>query len=51
MDTDDDVELTTTLAAAAGVAIDSAQLHDEALRRGRWQQATGDVIGEMLRGG
>jgi signal transduction histidine kinase len=49
--TDDDVELTKTLAAAAGVAIDNARLHDEALRRGRWQQATGDVIGEMLRGG
>jgi signal transduction histidine kinase len=49
--TNDDVELITTLAAAAGVAIDHARLHEETLRRQRWLQATGDVIGELLRGG
>jgi signal transduction histidine kinase len=49
--TDDDVRLVTTLAAAAGVAIDNARLHEEALRRQRWLVATTDVAGELLRGG
>jgi signal transduction histidine kinase len=49
--TDDDVELITTLAAAAGVAIDNARLHEEALRREQWLEATRDVIGELLSGG
>jgi signal transduction histidine kinase len=49
--TDDDVELITTLAAVAGVAIDDARLHEETLRRQRWLEATRDVTGELLGGG
>jgi signal transduction histidine kinase len=49
--TDDDVELITTLAAVAGVAIDNARLHEETLRRQRWLEATRDVTGELLGGG
>lgn len=46
--TDDDIELVTTLAAAAGVVIDNARLHEEALRRQRWLEATRDLTGELL---
>jgi signal transduction histidine kinase len=49
--TDDDVELITTLAAVAGVAIDNARLHEVTLGRQRWLEATRDVTGELLSGG
>jgi signal transduction histidine kinase len=49
--TDDDVELITTLAAVAGVAIDNARLHEVTVRRQRWLEATRDVTGELLGGG
>jgi len=48
--TDDDVELITTLAAVAGVAIDNARVHEHALRRQRWLEATRDLTGELLSG-
>ncbi len=48
--TGDDVELVTTLASAAGVVIDNARLHDEALRRERWLEATRDLTGDLLAG-
>lgn len=48
--TDDDIELITTLAAVAGVAIDNARLHEDALRRQRWLEATRDLTGELLGG-
>lgn len=46
--TDDDVELVTTLAAAAGVAIDNARLHEEVRQRERWLEATRDMTGALL---
>jgi signal transduction histidine kinase len=49
--TNDDVGLVTTLAAAAGVAIDHARVREESQRRQRWLKATGDVVGELLGGG
>jgi signal transduction histidine kinase len=48
---EEDVQLVTTLAAAAGVAIDHARLHEDALRRQRWLVATRDVTSELLRDG
>jgi len=48
--TDDDIELITTLAAVAGVAIDNARVHEDALRRQRWLEATRDLTGELLAG-
>ena len=48
--TDDDVELITTLGAVAGVAIDNARVHEDALRRQRWLEATRDLTGELLGG-
>jgi len=48
--TDDDVELITTLAAVAGVAIDNARVHEHALRRQRWLEATRDLTSELLSG-
>jgi signal transduction histidine kinase len=48
---DEDARLVTTLAAAAGVAIDHARLHEDALRRHRWLVATRDVAHELLTGG
>jgi signal transduction histidine kinase len=49
--TDDDVELITTLAAVAGVAIDNARLYEQTFRRQRWLEATRDVTGLLLSGG
>ncbi len=48
--TADDVELVATLASAAGVVIDNARLHDEALRRERWLEATRDLTSDVLAG-
>lgn len=49
--TDDDVELVKTLAAAAGVAIDNARLHELALLRHQWLEANRDLTTALLGGG
>ncbi|MEO6511396.1 MAG: GAF domain-containing protein, partial [Nocardioides sp.] len=41
--TPDDEEIIVALAAAAGVAIENARLHDEASRRQRWLAATAEI--------
>lgn len=48
--TSDDVELIATLAAAAGVVIDNARMHELALRRHRWLEANRDLTAALLRG-
>ncbi|NUR32078.1 MAG: GAF domain-containing protein [Catenulispora sp.] len=46
----DDEALLTSLAAAAGVAIDNARLYDEARRRQRWMEATAELTRGLLSG-
>lgn len=46
--TEDDEEIVVALAAAAGVAIESAQLREEATRRGHWLAATADIANAMM---
>ena len=41
--TDQDEQIVVALAAAAGVAIDNARLHEEAARRERWLAATAEI--------
>ena len=41
--TDQDERIVTALAAAAGVAIENARLHEEAARRERWLAATAEI--------
>lgn len=48
--TDDDIELISTLAATAGVVIDNARLHELALRRQQWLEATRHLTAELLSG-
>jgi signal transduction histidine kinase len=48
--TDDDVKLVKTLAAVAGVAIDHARLHEDALRREHWLEANRDLTAELVGG-
>jgi GAF domain-containing protein len=48
--TDDDVKLITTLAAVAGIAIDNARLHEDALRREHWLEANRDLTAELVGG-
>lgn len=48
--TEDDAELVTTLATAAGVVIDNARLHESALRRQRWLEVNRDLAGTLLSG-
>ena len=48
-DADDEIML-TTLAAAAGVAIDNARLYDEAKRRQKWMEATAELTRSLLSG-
>lgn len=47
----DDQAVLTTLAAAAGVAIDNARLYDEAQRRQQWMEATSELTRGLLSGG
>jgi two-component system, NarL family, sensor histidine kinase DevS len=47
---DDDVVVLEALAAAAGVAIENARLFEQARRRERWQQASGEVNSLLLGG-
>jgi len=44
----EDVELVTSLAATAGVAIANARLYEEAKRRQVWLEASTDVMGQLL---
>ena len=39
------------LAGAAGVAVENATLYQQAVRRERWLEATGEVVTELLAGG
>jgi signal transduction histidine kinase len=48
--TDDDEIVVHALAGAAGIAIDNARLYEEARRRQRWLEATGEVTAELLAG-
>ncbi|MDG4766851.1 GAF domain-containing sensor histidine kinase [Solwaraspora sp. WMMD406] len=46
--TEDDEEIVTALAAAAGVAIENARLYELASRRERWLAATAEITGVLL---
>ena len=46
--TADDEEIVVALAAAAGVAIENAQLHEEAARRGHWLAATAEITNALM---
>jgi signal transduction histidine kinase len=46
----EDVQLLSTLAAAAGVAIDNARLYDEARRQERWLRASSEITRRLLSG-
>lgn len=45
---DEDEDIVTALAAAAGVAIENARLHEEAARQVRWLEATAEVTTLLL---
>lgn len=47
---DSDERIVIALAAAAGVAIENATLHEEAVRRERWLEATAEVIARLVGG-
>ena len=46
--TEQDEAIAIALASAAGVAIENAQLHDEAARRERWLDARGEIARALL---
>ena len=46
--TDDDEEIATALAAAAGVAIENAQLYEEGRRRQRWLEVSAEITESLL---
>jgi signal transduction histidine kinase len=55
--TDDDEDVTSTLAAAAGIAVENARLHDRTRRlvaetrlRQRWLEASGEITTTLLAG-
>src|SRR5437773_1953143 len=45
---DDDEELMTALAVAAGAAIENARLYAQARRRQRWLEAASEIMGVLL---
>lgn len=47
---EDDESLLSTLAVAAGVAIDNARLYEESKRRERWQRANAEITYGLLSG-
>ncbi|MFI9202369.1 GAF domain-containing protein [Streptomyces sp. NPDC053048] len=47
---DEDEAVLSTLAVAAGVAIDNARLYEEATRRERWLRASADVTNRLMSG-
>ncbi|MGW7543201.1 GAF domain-containing protein [Streptomyces sp. NPDC054770] len=48
---EDDVSVTSTLAVAAGVAIDNARLYEESRLRERWLQANAEITHSLMSGG
>lgn len=48
--TEDDEVVLQALAGAAGIAIDNARLYEEARRRQRWLEASGEVTAGLLSG-
>jgi hypothetical protein len=46
--TPDDEVVVQALAGAAGIAVDNARLYEEARRRQRWLEATGEITAELL---
>jgi two-component system sensor histidine kinase DevS len=48
--TEDDEVVVQALAAAAGVAVDNANLYEETRRRQRWLEATSEVTTQLLAG-
>lgn len=48
--TGDDEVVVQALAGAAGIAVDNARLYEQARRRQRWLEATGEVTTELLGG-
>jgi signal transduction histidine kinase len=48
--TDQDERIVVALAAAAGVAIENAQLYDQAVRREKWLSATAEIAGVLSSG-
>ncbi|MCX5554650.1 GAF domain-containing protein [Streptomyces sp. NBC_00038] len=47
---DEDESVLSTLAVAAGVAIDNARLYEESQRRERWVRASGEITRSLLSG-
>ncbi|MET8827854.1 GAF domain-containing sensor histidine kinase [Streptomyces sp. NPDC004610] len=48
---EEDVAVTSTLAVAAGVAIDNARLYEESRLRERWLRATAEITHSLMSGG
>ncbi|MET7689273.1 GAF domain-containing sensor histidine kinase [Streptomyces sp. NPDC005483] len=48
---EEDVSVTSTLAVAAGVAIDNARLYEESRLRERWLQANAEITYDLMSGG
>jgi signal transduction histidine kinase len=48
--TEQDEEILVALAAAAGVAIENARLHEDAVRRERWLAARAEITGALMGG-
>ncbi|WP_187363750.1 GAF domain-containing protein [Streptomyces piniterrae] len=46
----DDEKVLTTLAIAAGVAIDNARMYHDSRRRERWREALGEITSSLLAG-
>ncbi|HEY5151835.1 MAG TPA: GAF domain-containing sensor histidine kinase [Mycobacterium sp.] len=49
--TEQDETVLLALAGAAGVAVQNARLYEQAVRRERWLEATGEVVTELLADG
>lgn len=49
--TEQDETVLLALAGTAGVAVQNARLYEQAVRRERWLEATGEVVTELLAGG
>jgi signal transduction histidine kinase len=48
---EEDISVTSTLAVAAGVAIDNARLYEESRLRERWLQANAEITHALMSGG
>jgi signal transduction histidine kinase len=48
---EEDISVTSTLAVAAGVAIDNARLYEESRLRERWLQANAEITHNLMSGG